>query len=114
LGAVVVVFVVLTRDPADPISVGAVIAGASAVAAGVMGRVALGIEERWAGHARLRRSELRRRRVVRRALGFGAIVAALALLRAVDGLTIVTGGFVIAGFALAELVLAARPAAPSG
>jgi hypothetical protein len=110
----VVVLLVLTRDPADPVSVGAVIAGASAVAAGVMGLVALALEERWAGHARVRRSEPRRRRALRRALGFGAMVAALALLRAVDGLTIVTGGFVIAGFALAELVLAARPAASSG
>jgi hypothetical protein len=107
------VFVVLTRDPADPVSVGAVIAAASAAAAGVMGLVALALEERWAGHVRLRRSAPRRRRALRRAIGFGAMVAALALLRAVDGLTIVTGGFVIAGFALAELVLAARPVAPS-
>jgi len=42
------------------------------------------------------------------------VVAALALLRAVDGLTMITGGFVVAGFALAELVLAARPRARSG
>jgi hypothetical protein len=42
------------------------------------------------------------------------MVAALALLRAVDGLTLVTGGFVVIGFALAELVLSARPALRSG
>jgi hypothetical protein len=39
---------------------------------------------------------------------------ALGLLRAVDGLSIITGGFVIVGFVLAELVLTARPAARSG
>ena len=31
-----------------------------------------------------------------------------------SGLTVITGGFVVAGFALAELVLAARPRARSG
>jgi hypothetical protein len=35
----------------------------------------------------------------------GALVAALGLLRAVDGLSLITGGFVVAGFVLAELVL---------
>jgi hypothetical protein len=35
----------------------------------------------------------------------GVLIAALGLLRAVDGLTVVTGGFVVAGFVLAELVL---------
>jgi hypothetical protein len=43
----------------------------------------------------------------------GVVVAALGLLRAMDGLTIVTGGFVVAGLVLAELVLEVRPASTS-
>jgi hypothetical protein len=35
----------------------------------------------------------------------------MGLLRAADGLTLITGGFVLAGLALAEIVLSARPAA---
>jgi hypothetical protein len=44
---------------------------------------------------------------VRRGVEIGVLVAALGLLRAVDGLTLITGGFVVAGFVLAELVLSA-------
>jgi hypothetical protein len=51
---------------------------------------------------------------VRRGVEVGALVAALGLLRAVDGLSLITGGFVVAGFVLAELILTARPAARSG
>ena len=76
--------------------------------------VSLALEERWAGETRARRREPRTRRALRRGLSVGAMVAALALLRAVDGLTFVTGGFVVLGFALAELVLSARPALRSG
>jgi hypothetical protein len=39
----------------------------------------------------------------------GAIVAALLWLRAVDGLSLLTGLFVVAAFVGAELVLSARP-----
>jgi len=75
---------------------------------------ALALDERAAAAARPRRREPRRGRALRRGVSAGALVAALGLLRAVDGLTLVTGGFVIAGFALAELVLLTRPSASSG
>ena len=45
----------------------------------------------------------------RRGLEAGAAVAILLWLRAVDGLSLVTAAFVIVTFAVAELVLAARP-----
>jgi len=113
-GLGVVAFVVLTRDPSEPLAVGALIAGASLFVASATALVSLTLEERWAVRARPRGGEPRRRRALRRGLSVGALVAALALLRAVDGLTILTGGFVVAGFALAELVLSARPALRSG
>jgi hypothetical protein len=51
---------------------------------------------------------------VRRGIEVGALLAALGLLRAIDGLSLITGGFVVAGFVLAEFVLTARPTARSG
>ena len=45
----------------------------------------------------------------RRGLEAGAAVAILLWLRAVDGLSLVTAVFVIVTFAVAEVVLAARP-----
>ena len=97
-----------TRDPDDPLAVGVVIAGSSVAVACGSALVWLFLERRWAGR---RRSA---RRAFRRAAALGTVVAALALLRVVDGLTVITGGFVVAGFALAELVLATRPRARSG
>jgi hypothetical protein len=57
---------------------------------------------------------VRQRRALRRGLEIGALVAALASLRAIDGLTLLTAAFVVGGFGLAELVLARRPARSSG
>ena len=109
-----VIFLVLTRDPTEPLAVAGVI-GASAVGiACAVAFVGMAVEERDAGLARPRRRRPRRLIAVRRGLEVGALVAALGLLRAVDGLTIITAGFVVAGFVLAELVLSARPAARSG
>ena len=97
-----------TRDPDDPLAVGSVIAAASVAVACAVALVGLALGERWGVGRRYRR------RALRRAAELGTVVAALALLRAVDGLTMITGGFVVAGFALAELALAARPRARSG
>jgi len=113
-GLAVVALVVLTRDPSETLAVGALIAGAALSVASTTALVSLTLEERWAVHARPRDQEARRRRAVRRGLSVGGLVAALALLRAVDGLTVLTGGFVVAGFAVAELVLSARPTVRSG
>lgn len=55
----------------------------------------------------------RRRRAVapalRRGIEVTAIVGLLLLLRVVDGLTVITGGFIVLGFMVAEFILSARP-----
>jgi hypothetical protein len=103
-----------TRDPTDPIAVIAVIAGASLAIGAAAALVGLWLEERWAPLGRRRMLRTQWIRALRRGVEIGAVVAALASLRAIDGLTLITGGFVVAGLALAEIVLAARPLGSSG
>jgi Na+/proline symporter len=109
-----VIFVVLTRDPTEPIAVAAVVAGSAVAAASTLAFLGVAVEERDAALAHPRRRRPRRLVAVRRGAEVGVLVAALGLLRAIDGLTLITGGFIVAGFVLAELVLSARPAARSG
>jgi heme O synthase-like polyprenyltransferase len=109
-----VIFVVFTRDPTEPLAVAGVIGGSAVAIACSVALVGVAVEERDAGLARPRRRRPRRLVAVRRGAEIGALVAALGLLRAVDGLTVITGGFVALGFVLAELVLSARPAPRSG
>jgi heme O synthase-like polyprenyltransferase len=109
-----VIVVVLTRDPTEPLAVAAVIGGAAVAAASTLALLGVAVEERDAALARPRRRRPRRLVAVRRGAEVGVLVAALGLLRAIDGLTVITGGFIVAGFVLAELVLSARPAARSG
>jgi hypothetical protein len=106
-----VIFVVLSRDPTEPLAVAAVIAGSAVAVACVVALVGVAVEDRDAALARPRRRRPQRLRAVRRGVELGALVAALGLLRAVDGLTLITGGFVVAGFVLAELVLSASSTA---
>jgi hypothetical protein len=106
---------VLTRDPSEPLAVAAVIAGSAVAVACVVALVGVAVEERDAALARPRRRRVHRLPAIRRAVELGALIAALGLLRAVDGLTLITGAFVVAGFVLAELVLgASSTAARSG
>ena len=105
------IFLVLTRDPTDPLAVAAVIGGSSIAIACAVALIGVAVEERDTTLARPRPRRPRRFRAVRRGLEIGALVAALGLLRAIDGLTVITGGFVVAGFALAELVLSASSTA---
>jgi hypothetical protein len=109
-----VVLVAATRDPTDSIAVVVVIAGASLAIGALAALVALWLEERWAPLGRRRVLRAERIRALRRGAEIGALIAAVASLRAIDGLTPITGGFVIAGLALAEIVLAARPLRSSG
>lgn len=51
----------------------------------------------------------RRERALRRGIEVTAIVGLLLLLRVVDGLTVITGGFIVLGFLVAEVILSARP-----
>jgi len=100
-GAIVVV------DPDVPFAIGVVIAAvavcAGAIAAALMLSIPLG--------------ESRRRQrpaaPLRRGIEVTAIVGLLLLLRVVDGLTVITGGFVVAGFLVAETILSARPSRAS-
>jgi len=107
----VVVFAVLTRDPAEPLAVAAVLAGSSVAIAALVALAGIAVEERDAALARPRRRRPRRLPALRRGLEAGVLIAALGLLRAVDGLTVVTGGFVVAGFVLAEIVLSVSSSA---
>ena len=50
---------------------------------------------------------------LRRGIEVTAIVGLLLLLRVVDGLTLITGGFIVLGFLVAEVILSARPTASS-
>src|SRR6185503_17493112 len=50
---------------------------------------------------------------LRRGIEVTAIVGLLLLLRVVDGLTVITGGFIVAGFLVAEAILSARPSRAS-
>lgn len=104
----------LTRDPSEPLAVGAVI-GCAGIAVGCVAALAgVAVEERDAALARPRRRSPQRAPAIRRGALIGALLVVLGLLRAVDGLSLITGGFVVAGFVLAELVLTVRPATRSG
>jgi hypothetical protein len=46
---------------------------------------------------------------LRRGIEVTAVVGLLLLLRVVDGLTVITGGFIVLGFMVAEVILSARP-----
>ncbi len=94
---------VLARDPEEPLAVVGVIA-AIAVAAGAAAAMPL------LGGARTRRE---RRAALRRAVLVAAAVALLLALRVVDGLSVITGGFVVLAIVAAEAVLVARPGTPS-
>jgi heme O synthase-like polyprenyltransferase len=109
-----VIFLLLTRDPTEPLAVAAVIGGSAVGIACAVALVGVAVAERDAGLARPRRRHPQRAPAVRRGIEVGALLAALGLLRAIDGLSLITGGFVVAGFVLAELVLTARPTARSG
>jgi len=102
----VAVVVVLTRDPEEAWAVGAVIL-ASAVAAGAIATV---LQLRGPRGGR-RRAGTGTSVAARRGLEIGVIVALLLWLRAVDGLSILTGTFVVVSFAVAEAILSARPQA---
>jgi ABC-type Fe3+-siderophore transport system permease subunit len=109
-----VVLIAATREPTEQTAVAGIIAGASLALGAAAALVALWLEERWAPLGRRRMLRAQWIRALRRGALVGALVAALASLRAIGGLTPITGGFVLAGLALAEIVLAARPRGSSG
>jgi hypothetical protein len=97
--------VVLARDPEEPWAVAILIVSLGlAVGAG-----AYAWQQRPPRGGGRRVPVPRRRDALRRAAESGAIVTALLWLRAVDGLSPLTGIFVVASFVVAELVVSARP-----
>lgn len=92
------------RDPDQPYAIaGLVLALALAAGAGTA-RVLLGL----ARGGRSARARWERTRALRRGAEAGVIVGALLALRAIDGLTPLTAGFVMLAFVLAEVALTTR------
>ena len=94
----------LAVEPDTPLAVGVVIAAVAVCAGAVSATLLLSMRAADSG---------RRKPAVAPALRRGAevtaIVGLLLLLRVVDGLTVITGGFVVLGFLIAEAILSARP-----
>ena len=99
---------ILAVDPDVPFAIGVVIAAVAVCAGAVVAAVLLSIP---LGESRRRQRPAAP--ALRRGIEVTAIVGLLLLLRVVDGLTVVTGGFVVAGFLVAEAILSARPSRAS-
>ncbi|TME69266.1 MAG: hypothetical protein E6I48_15970 [Chloroflexi bacterium] len=97
-----------TIDPDVPLAVGFVIAAVAVCSGALAAALLLSVPE--AGRGRQKRAVAP---ALRRGAELTAIIALLLLLRVVDGLTPITGGFIVLGFFVAEVILSARPTAPS-
>lgn len=107
-GLAVATLTVSLVDPDQPFAIW-LLAGAVAVAVGALSARALLAVARAGRSARAR---IERTQALRRGAAVGAIAGILLALRAIDGFTPLTAGFVILAFALAEVALSARtPAA---
>ena len=96
-------------DPDVPLAVGFVI-GAVAVCSGALS-AALLLSVPAPGRGR--RQKRSAAPALRRGIEVTTIVALLLLLRVVDGLTVITGGFIVLGFFVAEVIVSTRPTASS-
>ena len=94
----------LALDPDVPLAVGLVIAAAAVCAGAVVAAALLSIPA-----ADKRRRASAAAPALRRGIEVTAVVGLLLLLRVVDGLTLITGGFIVVGFLVAEAILSARP-----
>jgi hypothetical protein len=98
----------LAMDPDSPFVVGLVIAAVAVCAGALTALMLLSVPAA---------ERSRRRRTVapalRRGIEVTLVVSLLLLLRVVDGLTVITGGFIALGFLLAEVILSARPSRAS-
>lgn len=95
--------VMFTRDPEEPWAIAAVI-GALSIAAGAL---VVAVQLRAPRPGRRRRGAVREGVAIRRGLEVTTGVALLLWLRVVDGLSLITAGFVIGAFVVAEAVLSA-------
>ena len=104
LGALLIAgIVVLTQDPERSWAVAVVIVTLGVAAGALATIVQLRI-----GRGPRRRTPLRGV-AVRRGLEIATMVALLLWLRAIDGLSVLTGAFVIGAFFVAEAILSAQP-----
>jgi hypothetical protein len=94
----------LAADPDVPLAVGLVIAAVAVCGGALTATLLLSIPLGQSGRRGRPASA-----ALRRGIEVTAIVGVLLLLRVIDGLTIVTGGFVVLGFAVGEAILSARP-----
>jgi hypothetical protein len=94
----------IALDPDVPLAVGLVIAAVAVSAGAIVAALLLSLPA-----ADRRRRERTVAPALRRGIEVTAIVGLLLLLRVVDGLTVITGGFIVLGFLVAEVILSARP-----
>jgi hypothetical protein len=107
LTALVAVAAMLAVDPDVPLAVGLVIAAVAVCLGAIAALLLLSFSSLSAEGRRERRRAVAP--ALRRGIEVTAIVGLLLLLRVVDGLTVITGGFVVLGFLVAEVILSARP-----
>lgn len=94
----------LAIDPDVPLAVGLVIAAVAVCSGAIVAVLLLSLPAN-DGRRRQRASAP----ALRRGIEVTAIVGLLLLLRVVDGLTLITGGFIVVGFLVAEVIFSARP-----
>ena len=108
VGAVAVIAIATALDPEEPLAVAAMIVALALSAGSLAGVVQLSWSTDRRGRARHGDA-----RTFRRAMEIAAICGLLLLLRVTDSLTVITGGFVVASFVAAEVILSARPGGAS-
>ena len=91
-------------EPDVPLAVGLVIAAVAVCAGATVAALLISLPL-----GEPRRARRAAAPALRRGIGVTAVVGLLLLLRVVDGLTVVTGGFIVLGFVVAEVILSARP-----
>jgi hypothetical protein len=96
--------VILAIDPDAALAIGLVMASIAVCCGALAALLLLGV-----GEGGSRRHERATAPALRRGIEVTAVVGLLLVLRVVDGLTVITGGFIVLGFLAAEAILAARP-----
>ena len=104
LSGLIAVGAMIFIDPDAPLAVGLVIAAIAVCSGASVAALLLSLP---AGDGRRGRRAVAP--VLRRGIEVTAVVGLLLLLRVVDGLTLITGGFILLGFIVAEFILSARP-----
>lgn len=103
-GLAILVGTVALRDPDQPYAIAAFVIGLGLLIGALVARAMLAFGR----PGRSARASRDRARALRRGAGVGAIAAILVALRAIDGLSPLTAGFVVLAFVLAEVALTAR------